>query len=1036
MTPRHSKRFQGRQMNLRGKIPVLTALVAAAIVASAPGTAAAAPDPAGCTQNVQYDPSIPTFKQYAQANGITNDQLGGFATGGTNKHLTSELYGYFDAVTAATATNPRVRVQMRPLGSSYLGKPFRYYVVATPDNLANLDAGRNDGAFWRGVREGTVSAELGAAQAQDRPAFFWNTATPHGSEPAAGEAISRVLYELTARTDCANLQRLDRLDNFLMPVTNPDGRDVGARTTAFGFDPNRDFASRNQDVNSTRVTDGIIPYPGPVYIDAHQNSSGYFFPPNEDPALHEMSDFTIDTIQNRIGPALQQKMNDQSIQYRNYNTYDLFAVEYGDSVPSLQLGAAGMTFEKGTSESYGKQVYDHYLAMDETMNVISDDKDTIMAEWSEQWEEARQQGENGELEPNQLVSPLTPTIIQEPNTDVFGYYYLPDNHTGDTAKLIREMRETEVHVYRLDEAVNVPAAHDFADDHATPPSPSVAGLPGSEPMTLPAGTLYIPMNQTQKHWIQGILGEDPFIPVPYFYDVVDWSFSQMRGMSGNGFLTEALPDGADMTEVFEADYGGVADGAKPVLAFSTDSAQGIALMIEVMSQGATVSRSEDAFTAGGKSFPTGTALVDNSTTSGVDMAALSEKRQVPITGLDAYPVDRKALVKPKIGLYTGSTSIPTNPLQVGGGSGHCGAAGAPTGAAAYCEMLHALAVNLGLPYQGANQVLYPVTQTQLLAGDLVTGNYTAFINAGQNITVAQGATQLQAFVNGGGRYVGDSANGTATARTAGFTNLNTSPTNTAPFNDPCPPPQGSTLQTPGTMFTAEFDTDNPVAWGFDNGGFIYRQASSSPVYNPATLPGTVPTIPDTNVAISYATPLTAFGYSCNAVSPGELPGRPYATDSKFGSGHSTVLGSNPWYRSWVDVEWRMALNGALYPTGGSIPPGSARRAAAAPVDEPLAKNALPKVQDRPVIKGVPNKVDARVISYDASKPALKKALRKADVSKSVRREAVFTEEDGNAVLIFRKAWAPGADVEPWVFRLGLVAHNTGGLDTNIPARTH
>jgi hypothetical protein len=59
-------------MNLRGKISVLAALAATAIVAAAPGTAAAAPDPAGCTQDIQYDPSIPTFKQYADANAITN----------------------------------------------------------------------------------------------------------------------------------------------------------------------------------------------------------------------------------------------------------------------------------------------------------------------------------------------------------------------------------------------------------------------------------------------------------------------------------------------------------------------------------------------------------------------------------------------------------------------------------------------------------------------------------------------------------------------------------------------------------------------------------------------------------------------------------------------------------------------------------------------------------------------------------------------------------------------------------------------------
>jgi Zinc carboxypeptidase len=1025
-------------MNLRGKISVLAALAATAIVAAAPGTAAAAPDPAGCTQNIQYDPSIPTFKQYADANGIANNTLGGITTGTTAKHSTLELYGYFDAVIAATAGNPRVSVVKRDLGTSYLGKPMRYYVVGTPENIANLDAGRNDGAFWRGVREGTISAAEGAAQAQDRPAFFWNTATPHGSEPAAGEAISRVLYELTARTDCANLQRLDRLDNFLMPVTNPDGRDAsagGTRTTGYGFDPNRDFASRNQDVNATRVTDGIIPYPGPVYIDAHQQSSGYFFPPNEDPVLHEMSDFTIQTIQDRIGPALQEKFNDQSAQYRNYNAYDLFAIVYGDSVPSLQLGAAGMTFEKGTSENYGKQVYDHYLAMDETMNVISDDKDDIMAEWAAQWGEAKEQGENGELEENELVSPLNPAILQEPNTDVFGYYYLPNNHSGDTAKLIREMRETNVHVYRLDEAVTAPAAHNFADGYSGQTGP-LAGTPITGPVSLPAGTLFIPMDQTQKHWIQGILGADPFFPSPFFYDVASWSFSHMRGMSGNGYLTEALPEDIDMTEVSEANYDGVTDGTKPVLAFPTDSAQGIAMMIELLAKNATVSRAEEAFTAGGKSFPTGTALVDTASTTGVDLAALSDKRQTPITGLDSYPVARKALVKPKIGLYTGGAATPTNPLGFGGAAvGHCGT----TNQTAFCELLHSLAVNLGLPYQGAEQVLYPVTSADLTpTNNLIAGNFTALIVPGGAAALTAGnAAAVQAFVNAGGRYVSDSANGTATARNAGFTNLNTSATNVAPFNDPCPPPQGASLQTPGSVMTADFDTDNPVSWGFDNGGVVFRQASNSPVYNPATLPGTPPNIPDTNVAISYADPLTSYAYSCNALGPGELPGRPYATDSAFGSGHSTVLGSNPWFRSWVDVEWRMALNGALYPTGPSVPAAPSRMAGAAePEAEPLAKSELPKVKVRPLHYVQSPREDARIVSYEGSKADLKQALRNGDVPRSKRQKAAYVQEGDDLVLVFRRAWEPGAVIKPWLFRLGAATRDLGDLDTNIPARSH
>ncbi len=52
----------------------------------------------------------------------------------------------------------------------------------------------------------------------------------------------------------------------------------------------------------------------------------------------------------------------------------MFTPEYGDTVPSLLMGAAGMTYEKGSDENYGKQVYDHYLAIDTTINLTSNDK--------------------------------------------------------------------------------------------------------------------------------------------------------------------------------------------------------------------------------------------------------------------------------------------------------------------------------------------------------------------------------------------------------------------------------------------------------------------------------------------------------------------------------------------------------------------------------------------------------------------------------------------------------------------------------------
>ena len=384
----------------RSMLVTLAVATVSALAAAAP--AAAYVDPPGCTQEIAYDLGIPTFKD------VVGVELGAGGTGSTSRRPTADIYAYFDAMVAATATSDRVKVIRKSFGTSVLGRDLRFYVISTPDNIDNLDTGRADGPFWEGVKDGSVSEAAGLAAANTRPAFGWITATPHGGEAAAAEAISRMLYELAARTDCFNLRRLAMTDLFLMPVRNPDGRDAppgGVRTSAWAFDHNRDFGTQNQVENGAFLP-LLKKYPGLFYIDAHQQTNGYFFPPNADPVHHEVSEFSLDFIQNRIGPALQRKFNDQSSAYQNYTVYDLFVPEYGDSVPSLLSGAAGMTFEKGTSEVYGKQVYDHYLAIDETVNVTVRDKAALLGNWTRQWQEAVNQGAACTLQPNKLVAPL------------------------------------------------------------------------------------------------------------------------------------------------------------------------------------------------------------------------------------------------------------------------------------------------------------------------------------------------------------------------------------------------------------------------------------------------------------------------------------------------------------------------------------------------------------------------------------------------------------------------------------------------------
>jgi hypothetical protein len=869
-------------------------------------------DPVPCTTGTQLDPNIPSYDAFF------GTVLGGPATGNglsgatPSAKKTAELMAYLQAVKGAIAANPgttgqRVAVKIYSAGTSVLGVPMSIIVVGTPGNIANLDAGRNDGAFWRGVISGTTSEAAALSQVGVRPGFGWITGTPHGNEPAGGEASVKELYDLTARMDCANAQRLANLDVFIQPVSAPDDRDHNVRTTAWSFDPNRDRGTIQMPENA-QLFDNAVQYPGLFFIDAHQQSSGYFFPPNEDAALHEISHFALDLINDVIGPSLQNRFNDQSAQYRNYNTYDLFVPEYGDTVPALLMGGAGMTYEKGNNENYGKQVYDHYLAIDETVNAVAAEKTRLMTDWVKQWQEAVDQGSSCKLQDNTQVSPEAIDLLdigqakgdQNPNTSVCGYYFLPNAHAGDVATTIADLQRAGVNVYRLDASVTTAGAHRFGtfDINAVQGGPSPAL---TEVATLPAGTLWIPLSQPTKHWIQAVLGENPYLPFHYFYDKVTWSYSLLRGFAGNGFLTQQLPAGTAMTRIEGPQQGSVPSTAQPVYAFNTDSAAALAMVNQLLGQGATVARGATPFDSGGVHFATGAALVDGTSVSLATLAAAAAKWQTPVYGLAGYPVARYALTLPKIGVYTGGATAPTNPAFHGTGDGQCTST-------AYCEVMFDLTVREGIPISQIGQI----TSTDLAGGVLVSEHYTTFINPSSTIAAGVGATALQAFVNAGGTYVGALTGGLTSARNAGLTTVTT---NTI-----------SGITTPGSTFDATWNTSNPVAWGFDAGGWIYREVNGDPNYDPATLAGNGTTIPGATAVATYGPagdcggPAgwgNCYGFVVNANTT--LPGRPAVIDQPFGAGHAVFLGFDAWFRAWTTQEERVVLNAAFYPSGAAIP---------------------------------------------------------------------------------------------------------------------
>lgn len=938
-------------------------------------------DPAQCTAGVTYDPSITTPEEFfggtlAPATGGQN------GVGGSNdlaKKNTPILYPYLTEL----ANDAPELVIKRSAGTTALGKDIPFLIIASPSNIDDLE---DDAAFWRSVREGEISPVEAKKAVYNRPAFAWISSNVHGDEASSAEATIKLAYELAARRDCANYKRLTDLTSFLLPVQNPDGRDVYQRTNAWLFDLNRDWHTQEQAENYLKMS-AALEYPSVVYVDAHQQGgSSFFFPPNEDPVHHELSDASMNAINFVYGPALQKRFNDQDISYNNYSQYDLFTPEYGDTAPSLLLGAAGMTYEKGRGNAYSKQVYDHYLSLDETLNTTSRLKTKLLGAWVEQWYEAIEQGANGELEENQIVSPLRVKRWDVPEQKVYGYYYLPNNHDGDVSKMLSVLQRAGVKVYRLNEDTPVTGKHTFGDMNVVNLTDLGPGrqTPRTVSDTLPAGTLYIPMAQSMKHWIQALLGEDPFVAFPYFYDVTGWSFSQLKGMSGNGYLMEQMPLDANMSLIGAPDLGGVTPSdSRPWYAFNTDSSRALIMLYKLADEGVRVYRTQTAFTAAGKRYPTGSALIDASTLGSLNLESYSDQFQTPIGGLSGLPnANRYRIVNPKLAVLTGTQQVVLPPAGV------CSSGGTtPSIATVTCQAIFTLRDKMELPVD-------PITTTQLAAGELVNGGYTAVINPNTTVAAGTGATALQAFVNGGGAYFGWGANGATSARNAGMTNVNTTTNGT----------------TDGVPVKVDFNTSSPLSWGFDNGGFLYR-VSGAVTFNPTTLPGNGGAITNATEAITYPNPTLRFSYATNAAMT-NLNGKTAATDQAFGAGRVSLLSIDPTFRSWQEGAERLILNGVLFPRGSIITPTGGLRATGV---RELNPNELPAVKNRPVKAFHDTSKDLRVKVRKGQAKKLRKSFR-ATAPKKIKRKAKFVRRGSSVTLIVVNGGSVDGHNEAWVTR--------------------
>ena len=408
------------------------------------GSYSQTPDNYYLPQDVSYNPSVPTPKQFL-----------GYQVG--DQHATPyEIAAYMKELDRVSD-----RITLAEYAKTFENRPLLLLTITSPKNQSNIAQIKAE------HQKLMLASEAAKLDVQKMPIVVWMGYSVHGNEPSGTNASLLAAYYLAAAEGPAIESLLSDAVILLDPCINPDGGNRFAnwvngnkstvanadpntreltepfpmgRTNHYWFDLNRDWLHQQMPESRGRMVHFYDWKPN-ILTDHHEmgSNSSFFFQPGVPKRTHPMTPQRNIDLTNKIGKYHATALDKIGSAYYTQENFDDFYYGKGSTLPDVN-GAVGILFEQGSSRGHLRETTNGLLSFAFTIrNQFTATLSTLQAA-KEMRVEMLEYMRNFYREPSPEAS----------KSYVFG----GSNDKAKTAEMVNILRRNQVDVHQLGATIN------------------------------------------------------------------------------------------------------------------------------------------------------------------------------------------------------------------------------------------------------------------------------------------------------------------------------------------------------------------------------------------------------------------------------------------------------------------------------------------------------------------------------------------------------------------------------------------------------